>query len=229
MDDGGHGLDLRLHEEAHAVEDLDVGLYVVAVFVGVDDELGHVGGQAGDEACVPDHLGVVVQAADLPQVFVYQLLGAGVVDEAESGPPAGRGLYLVLRLPAALGGVVHVQVGGVDADDLPTQLLLGLVQGADQVGGIAQGRHDGVYPMAEVGLQHGLEGLGAVIAAADHLVGGGAGVAPSQQPVGADEQTGEGDPSHGGAGKFVHNKSLLCERIRWDDRMPGGAEKEAVS
>ena len=57
------------YEKAHAVEDLDVGLYVVAVFVGVDDELGHVGGQAGDEACVPDHLGVVVQAADLPQVL----------------------------------------------------------------------------------------------------------------------------------------------------------------
>lgn len=77
------GLDLDLHEEAEAVEDLDVGLDVVAVEVAVGDEFGHMCGESGDESLVSDHGEVVGESWDLPEVLVDELFGGGVVDEAE--------------------------------------------------------------------------------------------------------------------------------------------------
>ena len=55
-----YGLHLDLHQKAHAVVYLYVGLHVVIVQVAVDYELRHVRGEAGDQLRLADHVGVVV-------------------------------------------------------------------------------------------------------------------------------------------------------------------------
>ena len=48
-------------------------------------------------------------------------------------------------------------------------------------------------------------------------------MAPSQQPVGADKHTGEGDPSHSGARKFFHSSTAPLAWGRPRDFSAGAA------
>ena len=204
-DDLVHVFDLHLHQKAHAVVELDVGFHVVLVQVGVDDQLGHVGGQAGQHAPLADHVGVVGQAVQDLLVLVDQLLGGLVVDEAKV---AAAGLGLVeggLGLFAALGAVVHTGGGGVDADDALARVVLGLLDGVKGVGHIAQGAHDGVDAVLQIGLEDGGHGVQVAVALDDLLVRRGAGVGIAEDPVGADQQAGQGNAAHHGSGKGLRH------------------------
>ncbi|MCI5801911.1 MAG: hypothetical protein MR014_06965 [Oscillospiraceae bacterium] len=95
-------------------------------------------------------------------LFVYRFAGS-----------VKRGLCL----GTALCGVVHAQNGGIHPDKLLFKALFRQKEGIHQVRVGADGRHDGVHPVGEVGLQDIQEALRGPVAGFDELVGRGAGVA----------------------------------------------------
>lgn len=75
--------DLYLHQKSHAVENLDIRFDIIAVCIAVKNRLRHMGGETRKQPRIAYHRKIVGQADDFPEIFIYQLLHAGMVDKAE--------------------------------------------------------------------------------------------------------------------------------------------------
>lgn len=211
-------LDFDLHEEAHAVVDLDVGLDIVVVLVGVDDELGHVGGEAGVHAVVADHFEVIREAIHGALVLVDELLDGRVVQQAERGAELGGLADGGFGLAASGVVIIDIDDGGIHEDELFPGLVFGHVDGLHELGAAvasAEGGHDRVDAILEVDLEEGGRVGGVGMAIANHLIGGGSGVTITENPVGSDDHAGERNTTYGSAGELCIHVVVLQTRRMW--------------
>lgn len=101
--------------------------------------------QAWDHPSVADHFGVVIQTVDSLGVFVDQLLGGRMMNQAEGGSSLPTFPDRRFRFSTGCGGVSSTLNQGVHQNHLSAFLFLCLSYSAENLGNSGKGRHYGIH------------------------------------------------------------------------------------
>ena len=122
----------------------------------------------------------------------------------------------LLRFPARIRIVIHVDDGRVNHHHSPAGPVLCFVNRIHKYIGRAERRHDRVHSMLHESLQHRADALHGCVVCPDHCVGGRTGMTPSQNPVRPNHHARQRNSLYRSSRKLFHkNPSLIsfcCDR-----------------